>query len=203
MSNLWFIGDLHWGHKSVTKWRPFSTEEEHRNTLLTNLLSVVRKRDTLWILGDSVFSWAPEVKDTFMELRGTCDNIRLTIGNHCGEHMSPTDRREFLGLFDDIYGLHKKYGCWLSHGPIHPAELRGKWCVHGHVHQNTVQVDIPVYSMDHWVQDNTIDDPRYFNMSVENHNYFPRDLKWLRGEMEERRVTLGKYDLTLDNGGHQ
>ena len=202
MSNVWFIGDLHWGHKSVTKWRPFETEEEHRKVLLQNLLSVLRKRDTLWILGDSVFDWSPEVRETFMILRAACDDIRLVIGNHCGQHMSSAGRREFLSSFNDVFGLHKKYGCWLTHGPVHPHELRRKWCVHGHVHESTIQVEVDRTTMGGIFKQN-IDDPRYFNMSAENLGYFPRDLRWLREQMEERQVIMDKYGLSLDEeGGH-
>lgn len=203
MSNVWFCGDLHWGHKSVTKWRDFDSEEEHRGVILDNLLSKVGKRDVLWILGDSVFDWSPDVKATFMKLRNHVGDLRLTIGNHCGQHMDTKDRIEFLSTFNDLYGIHKKYGCWLTHAPVHPHELRRKWCVHGHVHESTVQVEV----MDPrpYKCNQTIDDPRYFNMSLENHDYFPKDLNWLRGEMEERLITMQKYGLSLDHetGGHK
>jgi len=166
LSNVWFISDLHWLHKNVCKFRTqFSTEEEHRLTLKENILSVIKKRDTLWILGDSVFS-----EEGLQDLRDIKCTKKLIIGNHCGQHMK--DLWKLYKCFDSVHGLVKKYGCWLTHAPIHPDELRGKWCVHGHTHSHI------------------IDDARYINICPEHHNFMPRDLKWLRDTMEERKNTV-------------
>lgn len=167
MSNVWLTSDLHWGHKNICKYRSeFDTEAEHRRVTKGNILGCLGKRDLLWILGDSVFT-ADAIKD-LMDLKESCGTIKLVLGNHCGQHMTREEYRSFLSLFDAVYGIHKKYDSWLTHAPVHEDELRGSFCVHGHVHTKTV------------------DDYRYVNMCLEEHNYMPRDLRWLRKEFEKR-----------------
>lgn len=161
MSDVWFTSDLHLGHKNICKYRPeFSSPDEHSRTIIENIKGCVRKRDTLWVLGDSVFTeeWLEPLDKI------TCTKI-LVAGNHCAQHF---DNKKLYAIFDRVYGIRKKYGAWLSHAPIHPDELRGSFCVHGHTHRHH------------------IDDRRYINLCIENHNFMPRDLKWLRSEMEDR-----------------
>ena len=58
--------------------------------------------------------------------------------------------KKYVGKFNRVGALFKYKEFWLSHAPIHPAELRGRKNVHGHVHNKTII------------------DPNYFNLSVEN-----------------------------------
>lgn len=162
MSNVWFTSDLHWGHKNICNFRKgFATEEEHRSILKENIQSKVNKRDTLWILGDSVFR-----EDCLADLDDIVCTKYLVIGNHCGEKF---DSWKLYAKFDKVFGITKRYNCWITHAPIHPEELRGKWCLHGHTHNHILA------------------DRRYINICPENNEYMPRDLRWLREEIEERK----------------
>lgn len=58
--------------------------------------------------------------------------------------------------FNKVCGFEKYKKSWLSHAPIHPAELRGKINIHGHVHDATI------------TDENGLPDLRYFNVSLEN-----------------------------------
>ncbi len=182
MSNNWFTSDLHLGHKNILNFdkdNSFTSEEERSEVITDNIAGCVRKRDVLWILGDSVFT---------EERLHLLDKIRCTKklvgGNHCAQHF---DNWKLYEKFDRVYGLQKKFGCWLSHAPIHPMELRGKFNVHGHTHG--VFMERPILD-DFTGQVSLEKDPRYINMCIENHNYMPRDLNWIREEMEERRKLL-------------
>lgn len=166
MANVWFTSDLHWGHENICKFRKqFVSEEEHRLFLKDNIMSCVKKRDTLWILGDSVFS------ERYLS---DLDDIKCTkylvIGNHCAQKY---DQRMLYAKFDKVFGITKKYNCWLSHAPIHPDELRGNFNIHGHTHNHL------------------INDYRYINICPEHHNYKPKDLEWLRAE-KDRRLNKAK-----------
>ena len=162
MSKVYGIGDLHFGHRNAIKWRTqFSTPEEHDEIIFNNIMSTVTKRDTLWLLGDCFLSWksvdyAQAISDRVMKLG-------LVIGNHDtdnSERLKVFNYMMYLRLFDTVTGLKShKGGIWLSHAPIHPAQLRGKFNIHGHVHTET------------------LDDPRYFNASCENVNYTPIDFQ--------------------------
>lgn len=161
MSNVYFAGDLHFGHIGITKFRPVYHEAEHRETIIENFNSVLGKRDSLWLMGDIAFS--DEMIDQVARI--TCAYKFLVLGNHDCKNIA-----RWMTVVDNIYGITKQKGMWLSHAPIHPEELRGKINVHGHVHYAT------------------LDDPRYFNVSLENIGYKPISLK----EIKDRVNSSGK-----------
>lgn len=153
MSGQYIIADLHLGHTNIIKFRDgFSTLEEHDQTLMDNIRSVYGKRNSIWLLGDTIFD---ERYQYFLEeLCQNFQHVHNILGNHCTEnkvrekmlkHMYGTQHNFHL------HGMLSKFGFWLTHSPIHPDEIRKKiGNIHGHVHQNT------------------IDDSRYFNVSVDN-----------------------------------
>lgn len=147
MSNVWFCSDLHLGHKNIGKFRaPLVNSTEENNTRIINdWKTVVTKRDTVYVLGD--FCFDKELYDT-LDLPGEAKY--LIRGNHDRFQTSA-----YLKFFNEIEGIIKYKGFWLSHCPIHPDELRGKPNLHGHVHFSTVH------------------DDRYFNCCPENlwHKY--------------------------------
>lgn len=152
MSNIWFCSDLHFGHKAIERFRApcgITSEEHNRAKIKYDWNSVVKKKDTVYVLGDAVF------KDEFIEDFAFMNGKKILIrGNH---DILPTSR--YLEFFDEVYGLLKYKEFWLSHSPIHPDELRGKINLHGHVHFNTVQKKSIFGSKN---------DPRYFNCCPEN-----------------------------------
>ena len=164
MSKVFVTADLHLGHNAICRYRTqFSTPEEHTELVLDNYKSIITKRDTVYFMGDIAFS--DEAADRLDELPGY---KILILGNH------DTDRgrekaKYLMSKFDRVYGSLSKKGCWWSHIPIHPDELRGKYCVHGHVHNNTIQ------------------DPRYANVCLENTNYYPVDFQEVKA-----RLTAGE-----------
>ena len=180
MSNNWLCSDLHLGHKNILNFdkdNSFSSEEERSNIIVQNIAGCVKKRDVLWVLGDSVFT-----KERLALLDLIQCTKKLVAGNHCAEKY---DQKLLYEKFDYVYGIQKKYGCWLSHAPIHPMELRGCFNVHGHTHGTFMEIEY-THREEVWTET----DPRYINMCIENHNYMPKDLNWLKGEMEERRKLL-------------
>ena len=143
MSNIWFCSDLHFGHKNIGKFRdPLNqhNEEDNRFRICDDWLKVVKKRDIVYVLGDACFTM--DTVFQFDELPGLKHLVR---GNH-----DLLDTQVYLKYFKSVYGLLKYKEFWLSHAPIHPAELRGKVNLHGHVHYAT------------------LDDKRYFNCCPEN-----------------------------------
>lgn len=141
MANVWFTSDLHFGHKNIANFRKeVSSESDNRYRIMTDWRNLVTKRDDVYVLGDAAFTM-----DTLQEFYNLPGRKFLVRGNH----------DEFKDVvyyphFENIYGLKKYKEFWLSHAPIHPDELRGKANLHGHVHYQS------------------INDPRYMNMCVEN-----------------------------------
>lgn len=155
MTNQYFISDLHIGHKNVLKLSPNrygANVDEHDEWIVESCNSVVRRNDTLHILGDVCHS-----REKMHFLKRIHGNKILYRGNH-----DNFDIHEYMQYFSTIHGITKYKGFWLSHCPIHPQELFGKKNVHGHVHNNIVK------------------DPNYISVCVEALNGIPISLDQLK-----------------------
>lgn len=161
MSDVYFISDLHFGHKNIYNMRgvpgTYQNEEHHRNVLVEEWNKKITKRDVVWILGDVCFK--QELLPTLDKLRGM---KRIVLGNH------DLEARHFHKYADFVGGLVRYKEFWLSHAPIHPSELRGKVNIHGHVHGATLY------------------DQRYFNVCPENIGMAPIALDEIRAQLPER-----------------
>lgn len=158
MSQVFFLGDLHLGHNNITKFREpygFDTREEHDEAVLSGIERTCGKRDTLYLLGDVYFNH--QSYDYAERLLDSVGHLHLILGNHdFGNGNHQAKMREFMEkeYIKTVRSLMKYKDVWLSHAPIHPAELRGKRNIHGHGHYAT------------------LDDDRYFNLSLENTKNF-------------------------------
>lgn len=158
MSIVYFLSDLHLGHKRILefsgKLREGNTADEHDSILITKWNSKVRKRDLVYVLGDVCMHKDLSILD---QLQGRKILIR---GNH--DTFSTT---EYLEHFEEVYGIMKYKRFWLSHAPIHPDELRGCYNIHGHVHGNSISNGYGEY------------DKRYINVCCEVNLCYPIPFK--------------------------
>lgn len=156
MATSWLIADIHRGHKNIHKYRNFDSNEEHDALIKENYHNVVTKRDIVFFLGDIAFTHEAlaEIK-TWQAFKKV-----LIVGNHDLER--GITMQDLCNTYDEVYAFRRYKEFWLSHCPIHPDELRGKVNIHGHVH------------------DKTIDDERYFNVSMENINMSPINIEEIR-----------------------
>lgn len=155
MSSVFFISDLHLGHKNICKFRKqFDSVEDHDNFVKDKLLSTVNKRSKLYLLGDIAFT--SEAGDWVVsELLEYCPNTTIVLGNHCTSE-GRDNIIKYVQAGIKVHALTTYKDAWLTHCPIHPDELRKKTMViHGHVHGNI------------------INDKRYFDVSCENVDYTP------------------------------
>lgn len=153
MSKVYFTSDWHLGHKNIHLFRTaFSSPEEHNEFIFSNYKKIITKRDTIWFLGDMVFS--SEYLPILKELPG---NKLLVAGNHD----IGLDEIIASKVFNKVFAFTKYKDYWLSHPPIHESELRGKKNIHGHTHFKKV------FSY------NGYEDTRYVNVCLEQTNYFP------------------------------
>lgn len=155
MSEIFFIADLHLGHKRILEFsgdfREGNNVEEHDDWIISQWNSRVSKRDTVWVLGDVAFS--REALSRVSELKGY---KRLVLGNHDRYHAG-----DYLEYFNTIHGIVRYKKFWLSHAPIHSDHLRGLRNIHGHLHEHLVKAD------------NGTPDEDYINVSVEQLNGIP------------------------------
>ena len=150
MSNIWFTSDWHLGHRRVITFEDnirgrimgVSTIEAHDEAIWLAVLNTVKKRDILFVMGDN------GCPDQTYELLKECPaaQIRVLPGNH--------DRETALEKLATIPKVKiwppaTYKGYWINHFPIHPRELWGRKCIHGHVHSKSME------------------DENYINVSVE------------------------------------
>ena len=124
MSEVYFIGDLHLGHKNIQKYRDISSEEEQYEILKDKWHSVVTKRDKVFVLGDACFTY-----NRLIDFSGWIGDKVLICGNHDTDKLSMKQIVD-SGTYSNIYSLLKYKEFWLSHCPLHCNELRGKKNIH-------------------------------------------------------------------------
>lgn len=160
MTETFFIGDTHFGHKNIIVFdatkvaRAFSNIEEHDTELVRRWNGVVSKGDIVWHLGDLALN------SRSVAIAGELNGVkRLVMGNH--DHY-PT--AEYLKYFVKVYGAATLKGdIILTHIPVHPMQLsRFKFNVHGHLHTHQLE------------------DRRYINVSAEQINLTPISYDELR-----------------------
>jgi calcineurin-like phosphoesterase family protein len=144
MGNVWFTSDLHLGHENISKFenryrKP--TKEEDAEFILDAIFSTVKKRDTLWILGDIAFR--DFGKEKLLEISDKIGwHTNIVLGNH--DHYEPS----VYSGFHRIFGAQKKYGFWITHIPIEAGGMRyAKGNVHGHIHVPSQNLGYPYFNV--------------------------------------------------------
>ena len=155
MSNIYVFSDPHFHHRNMAIRRGFTDEIEMNDYIVKMYNSVVNKRDTCIILGDITMEKANY--DILNSLNGT---KHVVLGNHDeGQHTKVLQQ-----YVNKICGMLNYKGFILTHCPVHPSQLEFRYSknIHGHVHTDS------------------LDDPRYVNVSAEVINYTPVLLNSLR-----------------------
>lgn len=159
--NLFFTSDMHFGHvNAATKFRPFSSVEEHDEHLVERWNATVGPDDRVIVLGDACMGVITETMPILDRLHG---ERYLMPGNHDWPHPAhhgriEAERRGQYGKVADRVALYEDafanilplqtdmHGFTLCHFPPygdHTAEERysefrpedrGQRFLHGHVH---------------------------------------------------------------------
>lgn len=181
MTNTFLISDTHFGHarmltfkrKDGSRVREFDSVEEMDETMIQNWNKVVKDGDLIYHLGDVCMN-----KGALHKLDRLKGRKRLVAGNHDVPYI-----KELSRVFEKIYGVRPMKCAVLTHVPIHPRSLdRWEVNIHGHLHGAEVLDNVS------W---GPRPDKRYFNVSVERHNYTPISLEAVRDVLRERGFTKG------------
>ena len=181
MQTVYFLADLHLGHKNIPKYRekygePFKDLDSHNEYVISRIQKTVGPRDVLWILVDTCFN-----KESLPLLNEIPCEKRLILGNHCTEKLNISD---YLPYFKEIHGMYKhSSGMWLTHAPIHPEQLRGRFNIHGHIHGEKLNFHA-------W---------KYFNCSLENINFSPISIDEVRENIWNNFLLSNQDILTETN----
>ena len=177
MANIFLASDHHFGHSNILtfndndgkKIRVFDHVDAMNEHMIERHNSVVRPEDKVYFIGDVTFS------NRNLHLVGRMNGEKVLIkGNHDTLKVS-----QYVGYFKDIRGSHSIAGLIMTHIPIHPDSLaRWGFNVHGHLHANRV------------MGAHGKEDPRYFNVAMEQINYTPIALEEVRAIRAARGVLL-------------
>ncbi len=175
MSEVFFIGDTHFGHRGILEFsetkpfRPFTTIEEHDAELVRRWNSVVGQKDTVWHLGD--FCFGKRNLEIAAQLNG---NKKLVMGNH---DMYATE--DYLRYFTRLAGAVEYKGLILTHVPVQEGQL-SRWYmnVHGHLHTKRV---MKYDEGNRW----DVVDARYVCVSAEQVKLTPVPFDWILNKWAE------------------
>jgi calcineurin-like phosphoesterase family protein len=128
--SVYFLGDAHLGHRAIGKYRPWVKDSNENSQMIhAQWQNTILKNDIVYVMGDIAFT-----EEELLKLGNLRGRKILLKGNH---DLVPTQLQ--AQIFEEIHGVIKYKGMWLSHAPMHPAELRGKPNAHGHVHAKTIR----------------------------------------------------------------
>lgn len=160
-NNIWWWSDTHWGHK-CEKWseplwmkRGFSSVEEHDKILIDRWNSKIKVNDTIFHLGDIVFSVGAYERLIILLNELNFGTMYLLFGNH---HAGT--KQLFENLNGNCYVINKDkkvifcpnyieaivngQPIVLSHYAIASwnGQGRGSWMTHGHSHSSLVNSEL-------------------------------------------------------------
>ena len=172
--STYFIGDPHFGHKNLGNFRKFvSSSEENEKMICDEWKATLNKRSIIYVMGDAAFT--NEALDLYSWLPGKKILIK-------GNHDDMVSTRAQMNVFDDIQGMLKYKGFWLTHAPVAEQELRGKINIHGHTHNHII-------TRKTWYGKNVVD-KRYFNMCPDV--IYPKYGKFILSLEEVRKIVYTK-----------
>jgi calcineurin-like phosphoesterase family protein len=156
---VYFISDLHFGHKNLCEGLRGMSSEESDELIIKNWNQKVKKKDVVYILGDIVMEDHKKVKEYMTRLHG----IKYVIG---GNHDTRKVCEQLFEMGIPVMGCVNYKGFICTHIPIAQSELevfRGN--IHGHIHKKS--------DGEGW--ENSTEEPtgRYYNVNCEFHNYTP------------------------------
>lgn len=135
-TNIWFISDTHFRHKNILEFenRPFKSIEEMEAAMIDAWNNVVKKIDTVYLLGDFCFGNHKAWLEILDYLKG---NIVLIKGNHDKSKIIKRMLNE--GLLKEIHEVGTilkvdKYILNLTHYPLEIGERPFNFNISGHIH---------------------------------------------------------------------
>jgi len=130
----WITSDQHLGEDRFDLMqRPFSSVDEHNNTIVTNHNSKIASDDLVYFVGDVIYQKAdPSMLELISNMNGRKVLIR-------GNHDRPFSDEQFASYFEKIIpegqGVELQIGdlsCWATHYPTLGKTDKFNLCAHIH-----------------------------------------------------------------------
>jgi calcineurin-like phosphoesterase family protein/2'-5' RNA ligase len=155
-SKTFVTSDLHLDHTNIIKYcdRPFITTKEMNKTLINNWNRTIRKKDTVYFLGDLAYGKSSKSTDYWLKkLNGKIIFIR---GNH--------DKSDKIKFHDNYILEYESEKFYLTHRPDDVPKDWKNWAICGH-HHNNKPSEFPFIDQEN----------KRINISVELTKYQPID----------------------------
>ena len=156
MSNIWFIADLHIGHKNILHHQPERIAamglkdkydiEGHDNYIIDKWLSQTKRNDHVYVLGDMIMTNQETAIKVLHKLKSNGCKIHLVIGNHDKSTQKMYNMFESIELIkSQVFKasvfpfLEEDLQVVMCHYPMKswPNKCRGSLMLHGHTHDNS------------------------------------------------------------------
>lgn len=205
MSNF-YIADTHFFHKNVIKFdnRPFSSVEEMNEKLISNWNNVVRNEDTVYILGD--FIWSNPNSDEYKNIISHLNGWKvIVLGNHDPKQYSKELNR--IGRIRKVCQMEEvveedgsRVIC--SHYPIpfyRCAYQPNFFMFYGHIHitrENTFMEHLTWHMASSAEEDRGNNRAQLLNVGcmMSYMNYTPQPFETLKNYVLERNKAYGEKD---------
>lgn len=140
----WFSSDWHLGHRNVRKYseRPFETIEEMDEAIVKNALSVMKKGDNFFFLGDLTFDQQIAV-EFLQKVKKRKINFFWILGNHDIDHLKTADLQQYCSDITHSRVIKRyKTRIHLYHFPMAVWEksFRNSFQLYGHLHSNSPEL---------------------------------------------------------------
>lgn len=195
--NRFVVSDHHLGHQNSwekfkladgSPLRPFTSNEEMNETMIERHNAKVKQQDTVYFLGDVV------INKRYLELVKRMNGRKILIrGNH--DIFRDEEYRE-VG-FEQIHGVRVFVDKFImSHIPLHPDCVTGRFRVnvHGHLHANQVTWNHPTDGVGY--------DPRYLCVCVEQTDFAPLHFDEVEERIQQRWEYAGYQPAANDGWGN-
>jgi calcineurin-like phosphoesterase family protein len=208
--NRFVVSDHHFGHTNswakfklddgCTPLRPFESDDEMNEAMIERHNAKVKQHDTVYFLGDVV------INRKHLHLVKRLNGRKILIrGNH--DIFRDEDYRE-VG-FEQIHGVRVFVDKFvMSHIPLHPNCVSGRFRVnvHGHLHANRVTRDIVQFDASQgWQLGKKIDtaiDPRYLCVCVEQTDFTPLHFDEVEARIQKQWEETGYRPPVNDGWGN-
>lgn len=165
--NVFFISDLHIGHKSILRYSPqritaMNLKDEndiegHDAWIKEMWLNTVKRGDHIYVLGDFILSNKEYATKFLHALKSTGCHIHLIVGNHDKATENLTNMFNSIDLLKVIdfkktafpFIEEETFPCVLCHYPLKtwPRKTHGAVNLYGHVHDNSPWIDVDPYDL--------------------------------------------------------
>lgn len=192
MESIWFTADLHYGHPKIVDIcnRPV-TQEEHDNWLIKEVWNKwIRKKDTVYILGDLSFVNKNNTKKFIDRLSG---KKFMILGNHDKSSNGLTQFVQTTQIKDFTFSKEKlNIHIVLAHYPLASWNRKphGSWHLYGHVHGR--------YKLPGLAFDVGIDNSEIYQFA--GGGYRPINLYEVCQIMQNKAKKIGDKEIIMDYG---